>query len=383
MIEVKKAILVGCGAEIGANLLIQNDPQQDGFAIQTVVTNPPSVDKHYPELRPIDGIVARLAMAHPGIQSRVSIINSETLLVDGREIHFFFGDLAKGGPLVEGRFDIGFIATSKQDMDLNSPVARNMLELADVVLGVAEADSLPSIYGCLGDLTRDDISTIQRQVVQSGMYCLGSCQTNGMHASLRVVSGALSAINCNTSHIVAVETDIVHPDTPNGVLGTRSFEGRMQDARDNLRPGFSQIAMSQKKVMPWAPLVNTVSLRAPVHAPGYQINRFIVKDNGALSISLIEEAIERVSKAHPHIVMGSRTPLGGRAYAYERRCSTILSDPNHLLILRPAYLANQNLSEVIIQSFVNNTVGYTAVVRDVARNIAQGLPVATFLGIEK
>lgn len=380
---MNKAILVGCGAEIGANLLIQNDPQQDGFAIQMVVTNPPAVDKHYPELRPIDGIVARLAMAQPGIQSRINIISSNVLQINGREIGFFFGDLAKECPPVEGRFDIGFIATSKQDMDLNSPVARNMLELADVVLGVAEADSLPAIYGCLGSLTEDDISTIQRQVVNSGMFCLGSCQTNGMHASLRVLSDALSAINCNASHIVAVETDIVHPDTPNGVLGTRSFEGRMQDARDNLRPSFSQIDMSQKKVMPWASLVNTVSLRAPVHAPGYQINRFIVKDNGALSTNLIEAAIERVNKAHPYIVQASRTPLGGRAYAYEQRCSTILSDTNHLLILRPAYLADQNLSEVIIQSFVNNTVGYTAVVRSVARNIALGQPVATFPGIEK
>ena len=81
---MKKAILVGCGAEIGANLLIQNDPAKDGFAIQTVVTNAPSLDKHYPELGPIDGIVARLAMAHPGIQSQINIIDGNTLNIDGR-----------------------------------------------------------------------------------------------------------------------------------------------------------------------------------------------------------------------------------------------------------------------------------------------------------
>lgn len=380
---MKKAILVGSGAEIGANLLIQNDPLKDGFAIQVVATNPPSVDKHYPDLNPIDGIIARLVMANPDIQSRINIINNNTLQIDGREIHFFFGDFAREMPSVTEHFDIGFIATSKLDMDENSLVARNIKELANVVLGVAEADILPSIYGCLGDLTSDDIYTIQRQVIDSGMYCLGSCQTNGMHASLRVVSEALRDINGNSSQIMAIETDIIHPDTPNGVLGTRSFEGRLQDARDNLRPSFSQIAMSQKKVMPWAPLVNTVSLRVPVHAPGYQINRFIVKDDGKLNIDLIKAAIDRVNEKHPHIVKASRTPLGSRAYAYERRCSTILSDANHLLILRPRYLANQNLSEIIIQSFVNNTVGYTAVVRAVARSIAFGLPLATFRGIEK
>lgn len=151
----------------------------------------------YPELRPIDGIVARLAMAQPGIQSRVEIINDDTLQIDGREIHFFFGDLAKVCPPVDGRFDIGFIATSKQDMDQNSPVARNMQELANVVLGVAEADRLKSIYGCLGDLTSDDISTIQRKVISSGMYCLDSCQTNGMHASLRVVFRSVEKAHFN------------------------------------------------------------------------------------------------------------------------------------------------------------------------------------------
>lgn len=87
---MKKAILVGCGAEIGANLLIQNDSEKDGFAIKMVVTNPPAIDKHYPKLRPIDGIVARLAMAQPGIQSEVEIINDNTLKIQGREIHFFF-----------------------------------------------------------------------------------------------------------------------------------------------------------------------------------------------------------------------------------------------------------------------------------------------------
>lgn len=89
---------MGCGAEIGANLLIQNDPAKDGFIIQTVVTNPPSLDKHYPELRPIDGIVARLAMALPGVQAHIQIINSDTLQIDGREVRFFFGDLARELP---------------------------------------------------------------------------------------------------------------------------------------------------------------------------------------------------------------------------------------------------------------------------------------------
>lgn len=375
---MKTAVLIGCGAEIGSNLLIQNDPDFDGFSITSVVTNAPPTDKHYPNLKPIDGIIARLAIAVPGIQSRVSIISEDTLRIDNRNVNFVFCDLRNDDAILPDRYDLAFLATSKTDLAEASPVARKVAFVANTVLGVAEANDLPSIYGCLSDLSPVDIPTIKRVAIGSGMYCLGSCQTNGMHASLRVMIEALKCFCLNASAILSVETDIVHPDTPQGVLGTRSFEGRLQDARDNLRPSFSQIGQSQQKVMPWAPLVNTVSLRAPVHAPGYQINRFVVHDDGQLDEDAIKRAISAVHDLRPYVTTAAPIPLGSRAYAFDQRCSTILSDPNHLRIERPLFLAKQGLSEVILQSFVNNTVGYSAVVRSVARSIARGDHVATF-----
>lgn len=378
---MKTAILVGCGAEIGSNLLIDNIPEKDGFEITAVITNAPPTDKHYASLRPIDGIVARLAIARPGIQSQIEVMNDNMLRIQGRGIRFYFYDLRMDNPDISEHFDIAFLATNKTDIAEKSPVALKLNGLAGTILGVAEANDLPSIYGCLADLSENDIPTINRKVVGVGTYCLGSCQTTGMHASLRVIIEALQSIGLNAKNIVSIETDIVHPDTPNGVLGTRSFEGRMQDVRDNLRPSFSQITQSQHKVMPWAPLVNTVSLRVPVHAPGYQINRFIVNDGGLLNTEAIESAISTVYSKCDYIAKASRTPLGSRAYAYDRRCATILSDHNHLLILRPPHLTTQNLSEVIIQSYVNNTIGYTAVVLSVARSVAFGHHIATFGGL--
>jgi hypothetical protein len=175
-----------------------------------------------------------------------------------------------------------------------------------------------------------------------------------------------------------VETDIVHPDTPNGVLGTRSFEGRDQDARNNLRPSFSQITQSQSKVMPWAPLVNTISLRAPVHAPGFQINRFILRDGGLVTREAVETTINAMFDKYKHVVQGTKVPLGSRAYAHDQRCATILSDPNHLLISRPSYLSSQGLSQLTLQSFVSNTIGYSSLVIATARSVALGLPVSIF-----
>lgn len=71
-------------------------------------------------------------------------------------------------------------------------------------------------------------------------------------------------------------------------------------------------------------------------------------------------------------------PLGSRAYAHDHRCATILTDSHHLLLSRPSYLEPQGLSQLTIQSFVNNTVGYSSLAISAARNIALGLSSTIF-----
>lgn len=374
-------MLIGAGAEIGSNLLLLNDPTKDGFLITTVLTNTPPVHKNYPYLRPIDGIFARLALSQPGAHSALEVIDDQTLKIGTREVHFKFCDLRKEMPKITESFDIAFLATSKTDISAESTIVSWLKGSCRTILGVAEANDLPSIYNCLADLSSSDLPTAKSKIITDGVYCLGSCQTNGMHASLRVIIDTLRALGLTAQSILAVETDIVHPDTPNGVLGTRSFEGRDQDARNNLRPSFSQITQSQSKVMPWAPLVNTISLRAPVHAPGFQINRFIIHDQGAMTNDLVESSINKLFDKYNHVVQGTKIPLGSRTYAYDHRCATILTDPNHLLISRPSYLESQGLSQITLQSFVNNTIGYSSLVIATARNIALDLPSTIFEGV--
>lgn len=375
---MKTAMLVGAGAEIGSNLLLLNNPEKDGFAITTVLTNTPPVHKNYPHLRPIDGIIARLALAQPGAHALVQAIDEKTLKIGSREVKFEFCDLRKEFPKISTSFDIAFLATSKADISAESAVVSWLKRKCHTILGVAEANDLPSIYSCLADLSSSDLPTAKTRVITDGVYCLGSCQTNGMHASLRIVIDTLRTLGLTAQSILAVETDIIHPDTPNGVLGTRSFEGRDQDARNNLRPSFSQITQSQTKVMPWAPLVNTISLRAPVHAPGFQINRFIVQDRGLMTREAVEASIDNLFDRYRYIAQGTTMPLGSRAYAHDHRCATILTDPHHLLLSRPSYLEPQGLSQLTIQSFVNNTVGYSSLAISAASNIALGLSSTIF-----
>jgi hypothetical protein len=119
---MKKAILVGAGAEIGSNLLLLNTPANDGFEITTVITNEPPLHKNYPHLRPIDGIAARLALAQPGVHSLIQIVNDLTLKVGTRQINFCFCDLRKEFPKIDSDFDIAFLATSKTDISATSSI---------------------------------------------------------------------------------------------------------------------------------------------------------------------------------------------------------------------------------------------------------------------
>lgn len=357
---MKSCLLIGCGSEIGANILLHNDPHRDGFEVTDVVTNPPIVHEKYPSAGPIHGILARLALAQPSLLHTISVVGPTSLRVGERTIRFHFLNHQTADLDRLGFFDAAILATSKEE--ISSPQSRDRLsKIASASFGVAEDNNSTSLYPCLFGVPLG-LLPLGRSDAPPGetFFCLGSCQTHGMHASLRLVLGALSELGLDASAIKSLETDIVHPDTPTGVLGTRSFEGRMQDCRNNLRPSFSQLPKGIAKVLPSAHFVATVSLRAPVPAPGYQINRFLIQDEGSIHVDHIRKCGEDDEKLYPTIVAQTHLPFGSLAYSSTARCSTLLSGDNHLIISRPKALAAHGLSEVILQSFVSNTLGYAA-----------------------
>ena len=75
--------------------------------------------------------------------------------------------------------------------------------------------------------------------------------------------------------LVHAELDIVHPDTASSSFGTKRIGARSEDARDNLRPGTSQVIDSMRRFAP-ATSNNAVSLRIPTQPPGFQIQRFFL-----------------------------------------------------------------------------------------------------------
>ena len=96
-------------------------------------------------------------------------------------------------------------------------------------------------------------------------------------SQLRVITETLKKLKVKNIKMLGCELDIVHPDTPQGRLGTKSMNPREQDARNNLRPGFSQVEKSMKKIFKNSYMKNTISLRTLISPPGYQIARVYIK----------------------------------------------------------------------------------------------------------
>ena len=148
----------------------------------------------------------------------------------------------------------------------------------------------------------------------------------------------------------------MHPDTPTGRLGTKSFSPREQDARNNLRPSFS-IDSAMSKILNKINSFHTVSLRTLNEEPGYQINRFFF--SGDLSHSIVknfEGNIKNSCDMSNGVSSFDYLPLGSKAYKYRKEIAHIL--PMHILKYQRIVLGNPNIHEVITQAYVSNVFGY-------------------------
>jgi len=354
----KRVLLVGCGSEIGSNLLLANDPEADGFCIDTVINRSVS-DSHH---RSIDTMYARLVLASPQFIDRIQIISPDEIGIDDRVIRFVWGDI-DGSCNFEhiGLFDFCILATSKAHI-ASEDVTKKLALIATYVFGVAENVLIPAAYPALADCS---VNTLQPECGASvglydGIYALGSCQSNGWLAAYRTVIDCLLPLaKINVSDIVGHEIDIVHPDTPTGNLGTLSINPRHQDPRDNLRPSESQVHSTMARLYPSKHSLNTVSLRTLVHPPGYQICRFYFKGCAPLDAGIISEAISLYASTSP-IVGAIKMPLGSMALRYSKKSSVILCGQSYLFWNQDPFRMQrrERVSQLIIQQYVSNTHGY-------------------------
>jgi len=363
----KKVLLVGCGSEIGSMLLSMNHKSKDKFIIDTVLTNKISNN----EKENMDSINARLILCNPQMIDKIKIDYQKNILfVNKKKIKFFFGDLNNFNlKKIKKKFNATIIATSKKHIS-NKNLMKKFLKISNLVFGVAESEIIPSIYPNLINIKsrifEHDPNVLRKD--EEKIFALGSCQSNGWQAQLRGIIEVFENNNLKKFKMLSTELDIVHPDTPQGRLGTKSDKPREQDARNNFRPSFSQTKTSMKKLFPNSNKVHTVSLRTLISPPGYQISRFYfqyeLKDKKRISKQILINELRNFAKKSPEILRVEEKSLGSKAYEMTETAAVILIDKQYIYYNENPFLMNkknkpnENICEIITQGYVHNTRGY-------------------------
>tara|TARA_B100001093_G_scaffold520453_2_gene616129 strand:- start:2382 stop:3551 length:1170 start_codon:yes stop_codon:yes gene_type:complete len=363
----KKVLLVGCGSEIGSMLLSMNQQVKDKFIIDTVLTNKISNN----EKEDMDSINARLILCNPQMIDKIKVdYKKNTLIIDKKKIKFFFGDINSFKlNKIKKKFNATIIATSKKHIS-NKNLMKKFTKISDLVFGVAESEKLPSIYPNLMNIKSKILEHDPKTLIKDKekIFALGSCQSNGWQAQLRGIIEVFKKYNLNKFKMLSTELDIVHPDTPQGRLGTKSDNPREQDARNNFRPSFSQAKISMKKLFPNSNKVHTVSLRTLISPPGYQISRFYfqyeLKNKKRLNKGILINELRNFAKKSPGIIRVEEKALGSKAYEMAETAAVILIDKQYIYYNENPFLVNrknkpsENICEIITQGYVHNTRGY-------------------------
>ena len=367
----KKVLLVGFGSEIGSMLLAINDSKKSKIDIKTVITNR-IYSKNY---NPLESLYARLVLNNPSLEGQIKLdFKKNEIKIGNSKTKVIFADIKKFNlSKIKEKYDSTIVATSKKHIS-DKKLMKKFLKVSKYVFGVAEALNLPAVYPCLINSNNKFFEKKQENIKNNKIFALGSCQSNGWMSHLRIVNEVAIKL-CKKFNFLNFEVDIVHPDTPTGSLGTKSIDPREQDARNNFRPGFSQVKKSIERIFPKAESTHTVALRTLISPPGYMISRFFFsyqsKSIKKLKLNDFQNIFEKFEKKFPNIVKLSKLPLGSKAFEMSKSSSVILSSKDYL-IFKDDFLnkknKNEKVSELIIQSYVHNTRGYCFSVLNALKN---------------
>ena len=371
-----KTLLVGLGSEIGSTLINMTSSKKDTIQITGVITN--EIFKNDPR-KNFESLIARIVLNEPEMINRVSFNEKDSsLIINKNKIRIFWGNVKKIDlNRIKTKFDTTIIATSKDHIN-DKNFMKKFLKVSKFVFGVAESSNVPSIYPNI-------ISTKSKFFLKKPMnindvkdkvFALGSCQTNGWQSQLRLIVEIFNKTKLNNYKMLGCELDIVHPDTPQGKLGTKSINPRDQDARNNLRPGFSQVEKSMKKIFKSAYVKNTISLRTLTSPPGYQISRFYIaySANGKKDISkkYFKKKIIDFCKKNRFIIQYTEGTLGSRAFEKLETSAVILLNDKYFNFNNNFLKINNKkdqLLQIVFQSYVHNTRGYCRSVIEAIKEI--------------
>lgn len=371
-----KTLLVGLGSEIGSTLINMTSSKKDTIQITGVITN--EIFKNDPR-KNFESLIARIVINEPEMINQVSFNEKDfSLIINKNKIRIFWGNVKKIDlNKIKTKFDTTIIATSKDHIN-DKNFMKKFLKVSKFVFGVAESNNFPSIYPNMISTKSKffEKKSVNIFEVKDKVFALGSCQTNGWQSQLRLIVEIFNKTKLNNYKMLGCELDIVHPDTPQGKLGTKSIDPRDQDARNNLRPGFSQVEKSMKKIFKSAYVKNTISLRTLISPPGYQISRFYVAYSATgkkdISKKYFKKKIIDFCKKNRYIIQYTESTLGSRAFEKLETSAVILLNDKYFHFNNNFLKINNKkdqILQIVFQSYVHNTRGYCRSVIEAIKEI--------------
>lgn len=371
-----KVLLVGLGSEIGSTLISILNSKKNNLEIKGILTN--QIFKNDSK-KNFESIKSRLILNDPSLINSINYSEKNSqLIISNKKIKVFWGDIKNFNlSKLDKKYDVSIIATSKDHIN-NKSIMKKFLSVSKFVFGVAESNNFPSIYPNLIDASSEIFEKKPKNIYnfKDKIFALGSCQTNGWQSQLRVITETLKKLKIKNIKMLGCELDIVHPDTPQGRLGTKSMNPREQDARNNLRPGFSQVEKSMKKIFKTSYIKNTISLRTLISPPGYQIARFYIKysskDKKILSREKFKKKIIEFCKKNKSKIQFTETSLGSRAFEKVETSAVLLLDEKYFQFNHNFLNTGDNeqqVLQIVFQSYVHNTRGYCRSVVEAIKEI--------------
>ncbi|MGY4645732.1 hypothetical protein [Cellulomonas sp. URHB0016] len=363
-------LLIGLGADIGSNLLHLSATDGVEHPVTDVLTNPIVHDGTSVDVAAsLEEAAARLLLANPQLAGRIGVDASDSSVsIDDRRFRIHFQDLEDDLGSI-GTFDLAILATSRRHVRSAETLAR-VQQIARTVVGVAESAALPAVYPALLASSAKHFAAGETEPAGgfAGAYALGSCQCAGWTAGLRVLAEHAESRGALLQDVlVHTEVEIVHPDTASSAFGMKRVGPRTEDPRDNLRPGVSQVAESMRRFGP-ATSANHVSLRTLVQPPGYQVQRFFVRGIDVDRAGIVAAA-QALADAEPAQLRVTASTIGSRAWASVPASTVLLTAEQHLVTHRIG-----DVTELVMQGYVHNTLGYCAAVLAATDRILRGEP---------
>ena len=181
---MKKILLVGCGSEIGSNLLLLSKKYNFQFDITTVINSTIKLDTKFKKLDQADAIISRLRLAYPLNKKDIKKLRKNQISIFGKPTKLIFSNINDYLKVNKTKkWDATILATSKEDLQ-DKILLNKLKKISKLVFGMAESKIMDNYYPAMYNFNSSLLKI--NNITDKKLISFGSCQTNGWLAQMQV-----------------------------------------------------------------------------------------------------------------------------------------------------------------------------------------------------